>query len=240
MFGTWKYDPETDEVQSVRNGFDPVTARSSSHQACDRCHEKKVSSLRCSGDKNGCERCRNNNLRCEYTRSGSKSSRRGKSSRKSADDDSPSSSGSRRGGGSSSKRSGKHHHGHSSSRAATSAEEPEGVLSQFDFSMLGPEDGFDLNLLSPGAVVDHHHHGGYAAAVSAAGSSAASQAQYMQQHMQGGAADAGYHHQQWDAATYSQYAVSYGQQQGYEDWGEYDQGSAGYAQDPRYWQHDGR
>lgn len=42
MFGTWKYDPETDEVQSVRNGFDPVTARSSSHQACDRCHEKKV------------------------------------------------------------------------------------------------------------------------------------------------------------------------------------------------------
>lgn len=43
MFNTWKYDAETDQVQSVRNGFDPVTARSSSHQACDRCHEKKVS-----------------------------------------------------------------------------------------------------------------------------------------------------------------------------------------------------
>ncbi|KAM0428619.1 hypothetical protein ACHAPT_006980 [Fusarium lateritium] len=208
MFGTWKYDPETDEVQSVRNGFDPVTARSSSHQACDRCHEKK---LRCSGDKNGCERCRNNNLRCEYTRSGSKSSRRGKSSRKSAEGDSPSSSSSKRGG-SSSKRSGKHHS--SSSRAAASAEEGGGVLSQFDFSTLGPEDGFDLNLLSSGA----DHGAGYATAGPSTG-----------QYAQG--FDGSY--QQWDPAAY---AAAYGQQ-GYtgEDWGgEYDQGE--YAQDPRYWQ----
>jgi hypothetical protein len=51
MFGTWKYDPETDEVQSVRNGFDPVTARSSSHQACDRCHEKKVHLPHLPGDR---------------------------------------------------------------------------------------------------------------------------------------------------------------------------------------------
>jgi hypothetical protein len=42
MFGTWKYDPETDEVQNLRRAFDPITARSSQHQACDRCHEKKV------------------------------------------------------------------------------------------------------------------------------------------------------------------------------------------------------
>jgi hypothetical protein len=42
MFNTWKYDPETDEVQSLRQAFDPISARSSQHQACDRCHEKKV------------------------------------------------------------------------------------------------------------------------------------------------------------------------------------------------------
>ena len=42
MFGTWKYDPETDQVQNLRRAFDPVTARSSQHQACNRCHLKKV------------------------------------------------------------------------------------------------------------------------------------------------------------------------------------------------------
>jgi hypothetical protein len=42
MFGTWKYDPETDEVQNLRRAYDPITARSSQHQACNRCHEKKV------------------------------------------------------------------------------------------------------------------------------------------------------------------------------------------------------
>ncbi|KAF4456441.1 transcription factor [Fusarium austroafricanum] len=203
MFGTWKYDPETDEVQSVRNGFDPVTARSSSHQACDRCHEKK---LRCSGDKNGCERCRSNGLRCEYTRSGSKSSKK-KSPRKSNDGDSPSSSSSRRGG-SSSKRSSKH------TRIVTSGEETGGVLSQFDFSQLSPEDGFDLNLLSgadPSA-------GGYATA-------GPSGDQYSMQ-----AYDTNY--QQWDAG-YSQYSQGYST----EAWGEYDQSA--YTHDPRYY-HSGR
>ncbi|KAF5582936.1 transcription factor [Fusarium pseudocircinatum] len=204
MFGTWKYDPETDEVQSVRNGFDPVTARSSSHQACDRCHEKK---LKCSGDKNGCERCRSNGLRCEYTRSGSKSSKKKSSPRKSNDGDSPSSSSSRRGG-SSSKRSSKHH-GHSS-RIVTSGDEAGGVLSQFDFSQLSPEDGFDLNLLSSA----DQSAGGYATA-------GPSGDQYS---MQG--YDTSY--QQWDASGYSQ---------GYsnEAWGgEYDQSA--YSHDPRYYQ----
>lgn len=42
MFGIWKYDHETDEVQNLRQAWDPVTARSSQHQACNRCHEKKV------------------------------------------------------------------------------------------------------------------------------------------------------------------------------------------------------
>ncbi|KPM45569.1 hypothetical protein AK830_g966 [Neonectria ditissima] len=242
MFGTWKYDAETDEVQSVRNAFDPVTARSSSHQACDRCHEKK---LKCSGDKNGCERCLGNNLRCEYTRSGSKSSRKGKkSSRKSADEESPASgsgSSSRRGG-SSSKRSssGKHgssHHGHTSSSSSSRApasghDEPEGLLSQFDFSSLSPEDGFDLGLLSADQAA-----GAYA------GAAAASQGGYPQmQHpmqMQQGASDAaGY--QAWDG--YSAYPPGYGQQQGYQP-GEWDgYGEYPGQQDPRYWpsSHGGR
>ncbi|RGP78426.1 transcription factor [Fusarium longipes] len=211
MFGTWKYDPETDEVQSVRNGFDPVTARSSSHQACDRCHEKK---LRCSGDRNGCERCRSNSLRCEYTRSGSKSSKK-KSHRRSTDDESISGSSSRRGGSSSSKRSSKHHSG----RIATSGEEAGGALSQFDFSQLSPEDGFDLNLLS-GA----DHSGGYATA-------GPSGDQYNMQ-----AYDTNYQ-QQWDAASYSQYGAQYSQGYSGESWGGYDQNV--YSQDPRY-HHGGR
>lgn len=42
MFGTWKYNRETQEVQSLPQVFDPVTGRSSQHHACNRCHEKKV------------------------------------------------------------------------------------------------------------------------------------------------------------------------------------------------------
>ncbi|KJZ72697.1 hypothetical protein HIM_07889 [Hirsutella minnesotensis 3608] len=75
MFGTWKYDPETDEVQNLRKAYDPITARSSQHQACNRCHEKK---LKCSGEKKGCDRCAGNGHLCEYTRSGSRSSRKSK------------------------------------------------------------------------------------------------------------------------------------------------------------------
>ncbi|KAH7153338.1 hypothetical protein EDB81DRAFT_453613 [Dactylonectria macrodidyma] len=236
MFGTWKYDPETDEVQSVRNAFDPVTARSSSHQACDRCHEKK---LKCSGDKNGCERCLGNNLRCEYTRSGSKSSRKGKkSSRKSAEGESAASgsgSSSRRGDSSSSKKSSssKHHH-HSSRSAAAGYDEPEGLLGQFDFSSLSPEDGFDLNLLSPGA--DQTSAGGYAVPVSSA---AALQGAYPHMQMQQqGVSNVNY--QNWDG--YSAYPTAYDQQQGYsaQDWGGYGDYSDQQAQDPRYWQSHGR
>lgn len=42
MFNTLKLDRETYEMQNIREAYDPVSARSSSHQACDRCHEKKV------------------------------------------------------------------------------------------------------------------------------------------------------------------------------------------------------
>ncbi|KAF7552012.1 hypothetical protein G7Z17_g4603 [Cylindrodendrum hubeiense] len=224
MFGTWKYDPETDEVQSVRNAFDPVTARSSSHQACDRCHEKK---LKCSGDKNGCERCIGNNLRCEYTRSGTKSSRKGKkTSRKSEEDSAASGSGSssRRGGSSSKKSSGKHHH-HSSRTTTSGHEEPEGLLGQFDFSSLSPEDGFDLGLLSPSA--DQTSGGGYAVPVSAA----ALQGAYPQ--MQHGVSDVNY--PAWDG--YSAYPAAYDQQQGYpaQDWANYGEYSGQPQQDPRYY-----
>ncbi|KAH6889457.1 hypothetical protein B0T10DRAFT_488022 [Thelonectria olida] len=226
MFGTWKYDPETDEVQSLRNAFDPVTARSSSHQACDRCHEKK---LRCSGDKTGCDRCRSNNLRCEYTRSGSKSSRKGKKSSK--EDSGASSSSSRRGGSSSKKSSSsssssssrhKHSRGHSS-RGAPPGDET-GVLGQFDFSSLSPEDGFDF---SEGAdpyasASGSGAAGGYAVPVSSA---AASQSYMQHQHQHQGASDAGYQ-QSWDEYS-QQYMAAYGQpppHPGYEsgDWGHYD------------------
>ncbi|PHH59236.1 hypothetical protein CDD81_3536 [Ophiocordyceps australis] len=77
MFGTWKYDPETDEVQNLRRAYDPITARSSQHQACNRCHAKK---LKCSGEKQGCDRCSAIGHVCEYTRSSSRSSRRVKKS----------------------------------------------------------------------------------------------------------------------------------------------------------------
>lgn len=151
MFATWKFNPETKEVQSIRQAFDPETARSSQHQACNRCHEKKVrrlflllaaqapmsipsldlrlrawgenasyynrqtlksatfyaaykflvrwawissflllsdcqanlsclDQLKCSGDKDGCDRCASQGLNCEYSRSGSRHSRRGKKS----------------------------------------------------------------------------------------------------------------------------------------------------------------
>ncbi|KAJ3487534.1 hypothetical protein NLG97_g6392 [Lecanicillium saksenae] len=43
MFATWKYDRDTAEVQNIRLAYDPISARSSQHQACDRCHEKKSS-----------------------------------------------------------------------------------------------------------------------------------------------------------------------------------------------------
>ncbi|KAJ6439436.1 fungal zn(2)-Cys(6) binuclear cluster domain-containing protein [Purpureocillium lavendulum] len=53
MFGTWKYDPETDQVQNLRRAYDPITARSSQHQACNRCHEKKFETGHFSGYQQG-------------------------------------------------------------------------------------------------------------------------------------------------------------------------------------------
>ncbi|UNI24213.1 hypothetical protein JDV02_009979 [Purpureocillium takamizusanense] len=67
MFGTWKYDPETDQMRNLRRAYDPITARSWQHQACNRCHEKK---LRCSGRRAGCDRCTISGSVCAYDRSG--------------------------------------------------------------------------------------------------------------------------------------------------------------------------
>ncbi|KEY70346.1 hypothetical protein S7711_06820 [Stachybotrys chartarum IBT 7711] len=170
MFNTWKYDPETDEVQSLRQAFDPISARSSQHQACDRCHEKK---LKCSGEKDGCDRCVAAQKLCEYTRSGTRSSRRGSkkpSSRRGLEEASPSRHrrSSRGHGGSSSR------HAASAGPAISSAEESEGMLNTLDFSMLNPDDAFDLTSLSESSA----HH----AATSGGGSSMAPAYSYHQAH----------------------------------------------------------
>ncbi|KAH7320816.1 hypothetical protein B0I35DRAFT_407853 [Stachybotrys elegans] len=156
MFNTWKYDPETDEVQSLRQAFDPISARSSQHQACDRCHEKK---LKCSGEKDGCERCISSQKRCEYTRSGSRSSRRGKKSSSSSSSRQVEESSSSRHSRPSRARAG--HSGRHSSSAGPSTSYPddsEGMLSTLDFSSLGPEDAFDLNSLSDTSPSMHGYY----------------------------------------------------------------------------------
>lgn len=215
--------------------------------------------MKCSGEKEGCERCLANKLRCEYTRSGSKSRKGKKSSTKSSSKESPTSSSkaspkstasssSRRTQGSSSKKqphssssssSAKHHHHHHRSshaepaaRTSSSADEPEGLLSQLDFSMFGPEDAFDLDWLAeeqgaPGGLASNSYAAGYGGSAS---------------HMH--VAHAGY--QQWadqspqqqppsqyaTAADYNAYANSY-PQEGYEGYENYDH------QDPQYWSQGG-
>ncbi|CAH0002059.1 unnamed protein product [Clonostachys byssicola] len=178
MFGTWKYDPETDEVQNLRQAFDPITARSSQHQACNRCHEKK---LKCSGEKDGCERCAANKLQCEYTRSSSRGSRRGKKNRvrstegaaSAAREDSPSNPPPppRRSHSRSSQLSPNQPTTSLSTRAAARPApltpplpqpqppieyDQDRMLDRLDFSLLQPEDSFDLGSLS-----DAQYAGGF-------------------------------------------------------------------------------
>ncbi|KFH48461.1 hypothetical protein ACRE_006200 [Hapsidospora chrysogenum ATCC 11550] len=161
MFGTWKYDPETDEVQSLRQAFDPVTARSSQHQACNRCHEKK---LRCSGDKEGCDRCVASQLHCEYTRSSSRGSRRGgKTGRRSAGSTSPgespvkspvrtsrTTSHSRKVPASplSSTQRGESYFPVSTPSTAVPTTAGDDLIDSIDFSMLSPSDAFDFDSLN--------------------------------------------------------------------------------------------
>ncbi|KAG8414022.1 hypothetical protein J3458_011676 [Metarhizium acridum] len=76
MFGTWKYGKGQGQVENLKTSHDYETARSNQHQACNGCHEKK---LKCSGDKDGCERCTAQGLTCEYSRENSRSKKNRKS-----------------------------------------------------------------------------------------------------------------------------------------------------------------
>ncbi|KAL6789777.1 hypothetical protein J3E68DRAFT_86541 [Trichoderma sp. SZMC 28012] len=149
MFNTFKYDPETKSVQELRRASDPISARSSQHQACNNCHAKK---LKCSGDKNGCERCIASQLVCEYTRSPSRRGGRKSSGRNSTDsrelaggDSSPGSHS-----GKSRHRSSKHpqYSGASSSKSKSRSGDYGDALDLLDPDTLGPDDGFDLRTLS--------------------------------------------------------------------------------------------
>ncbi|POR35271.1 Uncharacterized protein TPAR_04551 [Tolypocladium paradoxum] len=162
MFGTWRVDPETEKLENLRRAYDPITARSSQHQACDRCHEKKASLLSFVGEKEGCDRCAGGDHKCEYTRSGSHSSRRGKmGSRHSANSPSggretsasPSSRGSSRRG-----RSSKSESGHGSSHrthAPAAAVSTQGghslsAMSLADHPMASQVDAYGMGTLYPG------------------------------------------------------------------------------------------
>ncbi|KAL6864530.1 hypothetical protein J3F83DRAFT_140371 [Trichoderma novae-zelandiae] len=236
MFNTFKIDPETNSVQELRRASDPISARSSQHQACNNCHAKK---LKCSGDKSGCERCIASQLRCEYTRSPSRRGGRKSSGRNSTDgrggselaggDSSPGSQS-----GKSRQRSSKHlHAGTSSSRSKASASRDEDygdALDLLDPTTLGPDDGFDLRSLSLEAS-----DGGY-------GNSAVYNQQQHQQQQQHGAGSWQHmpSHDQYGNLSGSSYmgtSNSSGQDYDVDYYGNYDEYGQyhGHQNDPRYW-----
>ncbi|KOC07354.1 hypothetical protein AFLA70_220g001901 [Aspergillus flavus AF70] len=64
MFGTIRYDKNTDSREHVElQRADGVEARGYTPIACDRCRSRK---LKCSGDKDGCGRCRTASVVCTY------------------------------------------------------------------------------------------------------------------------------------------------------------------------------
>ncbi|KAL7810770.1 hypothetical protein V8C44DRAFT_332025 [Trichoderma aethiopicum] len=230
MFNTFKIDPETNSVQELRRASDPISARSSQHQACNNCHAKK---LKCSGDKSGCERCIASRLRCEYTRSPSR--RGGRKSRNSTD----SRGGSELAGGDSSpgSQSGKSRHRSSKhlqagttssrSRASASREEEYGdALDLLDPTTLGPDDGFDLRSLSLEAS-----DGGYG-----------NSAHYNQQQQQHGAGSwqhmsSNDQYGNLSGSPYMGTPSSSGQDYDVDYYGHYDEYGQyhGHQNDPRYW-----
>ncbi|RFU81995.1 hypothetical protein TARUN_177 [Trichoderma arundinaceum] len=238
MFNTFKYDPETKSVQELRRASDPISARSSQHQACNNCHAKK-----CSGEKSGCERCIASQLRCEYTRSSSRRGGRRSGGRNSTDsrggselaagDSSPGS----QSGKSSRHRSSKHpHHAGASGQSKSRSSRDDGygdALDQFDPSTLGPDDGFDLRSLSLESAGDSSDVTGYG-----------SSAYYSQQQQQHGAGGSWQHMssqgQYGDVSGHSYMGASGSNAQDY-DVGEYYGNYDEYGQyqehqnDPRYW-----
>ncbi|KAK5997728.1 hypothetical protein PT974_00085 [Cladobotryum mycophilum] len=257
MFSTFKYDPETREVQELRSAFDPVTARSSQHQACNNCHAKK---LKCSGEKSGCERCATSQLVCEYTRSNSRSSRRGKkaSGRSSTDsrtsgdhlagDSSP---GSQSGSKPSTSTSSRHQqkasrrHSRQAGGKASSLSPPRDttILDRLDPALLGPDDGFDLRSLSIGS--EHE-----ATMVTTGAEYTASVAAYASHHSEYYPQPPQQHAGSWQHASQDSYIVTSAGvdpsylstvgPEGYSDqeyYGQYpDYTSYQHHHDPRYWQ----
>ncbi|CEJ91295.1 hypothetical protein VHEMI07017 [[Torrubiella] hemipterigena] len=86
MFGTLKYDAGQADLKVVRRDYDPVSAHSRKHQACNRCHSMKV---HCNGDRDGCDRCSARNWKCTYTYSEYRPSKRSRRSRASSKLESP-------------------------------------------------------------------------------------------------------------------------------------------------------
>ncbi|KAL6901218.1 hypothetical protein GGI43DRAFT_404292 [Trichoderma evansii] len=237
MFNTFKYDPETNSVQELRRASDPISARSSQHQACNNCHAKK---LKCSGEKSGCERCIASRLRCEYTRSPSRRGGRRSSGRNSTDsrgglelasgETSPGS----RSGKSSGHRSSKHsHQGGSSSSKYKSRSGDDGygdALDRLDPSMLSPDDGFDLRSLSLEGSGGAVHSDAYG-----------SSSYYgQQQHGAGGNWQDMPSHSQYGGSSYmgtpSSHAQEYDMEEYYGNYDEYSQYQE-HQNDPRYWGH---
>ncbi|KIX00547.1 uncharacterized protein Z518_09612 [Rhinocladiella mackenziei CBS 650.93] len=83
MFGTFRYNTDTKDVEHVKLGrVDGFEARGYTRKACNSCRTRKVNTpihrltsyadkasiiqLKCSGDKNGCERCRAVPKPCTY------------------------------------------------------------------------------------------------------------------------------------------------------------------------------
>ncbi|PTB63724.1 hypothetical protein BBK36DRAFT_1125617 [Trichoderma citrinoviride] len=237
MFNTFKIDPETNSVQELRRASDPISARSSQHQACNNCHAKK---LKCSGEKSGCERCIASQLRCEYTRSPSRRGGRKSSGRNSTDsrggselaggDSSPSSQA-----GKSRHRSSKHLHAVASSsrsRASASRDEEYGdALDLFDPTTLGPDDGFDLRSLSLEASDGGYGSGTYY--------NQQQQQQQQQQHGQGSWQHMSSNDQYGNlsGSSYMGTSNSSGQDYDVDYYGHYDEYGQyhSHQNDPRYW-----
>ncbi|KAI0536898.1 hypothetical protein GGR58DRAFT_514210 [Xylaria digitata] len=62
MFSSWKLDTSGKPMKRPQV-FDPVTAKTRGPQACDHCRAKKV---KCTGDKDGCSRCKSFSRVCRY------------------------------------------------------------------------------------------------------------------------------------------------------------------------------
>ncbi|KAF2969876.1 hypothetical protein GQX73_g3711 [Xylaria multiplex] len=62
MFSSWKLDTSGRPMKRPQV-FDPVTAKTRGPQACNHCRAKKV---KCTGDKDGCSRCRSFSRVCRY------------------------------------------------------------------------------------------------------------------------------------------------------------------------------